>query len=207
MTEGVVIAVAGAKGGVGKTTTSINLGTVATIAMDRSVLLLEADLAMANVLDFLDLGYQPSEDPDLHDVLADRAGIDEATYTAASGLHILPSGDSLDGLAQIDARSLVPTVEAVRSRYDVVVVDTAAGVSLKTLLPLALADGVVLVSTPRVSAVRDTKKTVELIERADGEAAGIVIAQTGSGSAPPPDRLADFLGVPTATIASRTRVD
>ena len=196
MTGGIVVTVAGAKGGVGKTTTSINLGTAAVTETDRSVLLVEADLAMANVVDFLDLGYDPIHDPDLHDVMAERASIDEATYAVDSGLDVLPSGDSLDAVAEVDVRSLRPVVEAARSRYDVVLLDTAAGVSLKTILPLAVADGVVLVTTPRVSAVRDTKKTLEIVDRVDGEAAGVVIAQSGTGNAPPPERLADFLDVP-----------
>ena len=203
-----MLAVASAKGGVGKTTTAINLGTAAAANTDRSVLLVEADLAMANVLDFLDLPYRPGRDATLHDVLAGRAAAEEAVYAAEGGLDVLPSGDELDGYVDADVGRLGPTIESLRSRYDDVIVDTAAGVSRKTLLPLGLADGVVLVSTPRVSAIRDTKKTLELVDRVDGRVAGLVITQSGTGNAPPPERLADFLDAPlVGTVPADDAVD
>lgn len=196
MTEGITIGIASAKGGVGKTTLSINLATAIVTNTEQTVLLIEADLAMANVLDFLNLEFQPGTDPTLHDVLADRVQVEDAIYTASSGLDVLPCGADLDGFATADVRNLVSVVDTLETNYGVVVVDTAAGVSLKTLYPLRFADGVVLVSTPRASAVRDTKKTLNLVDRVGGSALGLVVNQTGTGTAPPPERLADFLGVP-----------
>ena len=196
MSEGSTIAIASAKGGVGKTTISINLATAIVTNTEQTVLLIEADLAMANVLDFLDLEFRSETDPTLHDVLADRVEVDDAIYSVASGLDVLPSGADIDGFATAEVRNLDSVVDTLETNYDVVVVDTAAGVSLKTLYPLRFANGVVLVSTPRVSAVRDTKKTLNLVDRVGGSALGLIVNQTGTGTAPPPERLADFLGVP-----------
>ena len=191
---GVVYAIASAKGGVGKTTTSINVG--AGLAANRgSVLVIEVDLAMANILDFLALDFDPDHDPSLHTVLEDKADPASAIYRVNEGLDVMPSGPDLEGFAASKPQRLGSVVEALREQYDFILLDTGAGLSYETLLPLGLANAVVLVSTPRLAAVRDTKKTKDLTKRIGGEVAGIVFTKSGTGSAPPPDRIAKFLEV------------
>ncbi len=194
MTDGVVLAIASAKGGVGKTTTSINLGA-SLEALAGSVVVVEVDLAMANLLDFIDIGFRPGVDPSLHDVLNDRAAVTDAVYEAAGGFDVMPCGPDIEGYASLDPRKLGAAVTELRSEYDVILLDTGAGLSYETLLPLGLADGVILVSTPRLAAVRDTQKTKNLTERVGGTVIGIVFTQSGTGSAPPPERIADHMGV------------
>ena len=194
VTDGVVLAIASAKGGVGKTTTSINLGA-ALQALTGSVVVVEVDLAMANLLDFINIDYHPESDPSLHDVLADRSSVTDAVYEAEGGFDVMPCGPDIEGYASLEPRKLGRTVANLRSMYDVIILDTGAGLSYETLLPLGLADGVILVSTPRLAAVRDTQKTKNLTERVGGTVIGIVFTQSGTGSAPPPDRIADHMGV------------
>lgn len=194
MSDGVVLAIASAKGGVGKTTTSLNLGA-ALKALNGSVVVVEVDLAMANLLDFIDIGYRPGTDPSLHDVLGDRAMIHEAVYEAEGGFDVMPCGPDIEGYASLEPRKLGATVTELRKEYDVVILDTGAGLSYETLLPLGLADGVILVSTPRLAAVRDTQKTKDLTERVGGTVIGIIFTQSGTGSAPSPERIANHMGV------------
>lgn len=189
---GRVFAVAGAKGGVGKTTTALEMA--ASLAMaGYGVAVVEADLAMANAVDFLDL--QVDSDPTLQDVLADATPVSEAIQAAPGGFDIVPAGVDLGGFAAADVESLAPVVDQLRSEYSAVIIDTPAGVARETLYPVRVADATVLVSTPRAASVRDADKTVELIERLDGTIRGVVFTKTGSGSAPAAGRIAEFLDV------------
>jgi ATPases involved in chromosome partitioning len=195
MGEGRVIAVAGAKGGVGKTTTAINLG-VSLAQTGQTVAVVELDLAMANIIDFLQ--FEP--DRTLHDVLSGTAPTTEALYPIDDRMHVLPSGTELAGFNAINVAALAPVVRSLRPAYDFVLLDTAAGVSPETIYPLRLADEVLIVSTPRVAAIRDGKKTIELATRVNGEVMGVVFVRAGSGRAPPPERLATFLETDLAGV-------
>lgn len=187
------VAIAGAKGGVGKTTTSLNLA--AALAERSSTVVVEFDLAMANTVDFLAIDCMPEVDVTLHDVLADTARVRRATYEAPGGFDIVPSGTTLEGYAATNPDRLVPVLKALGSTYDHVLIDVGAGLHRETLLPLAAADRTVLVSTPRVASVRDAQKTVELAGRVGGSIAGVVFVKSGTGAAPNPDRIASFLDV------------
>jgi septum site-determining protein MinD len=196
MRKGVVFAVAGAKGGVGKTTTSINLSAVLA-GFGHDVVLVELDVAMANVGDFLNLGVrlEHGRDPTLHDVLAGTASVAEATYEAPGGFDVVPSGTTLKGFANANINATGDVVSAVRAEYDVVILDTGAGLGMETVLPLSLADETILVSSPRVASVRDTKKTRNLVRHTDGTVAGVVFVKSGSGRSPGVERIAEFLSV------------
>jgi septum site-determining protein MinD len=196
MADGIVFAIAGAKGGVGKTTTSINLSAVLA-SMGQSVVLVELDLAMANVGDFLDLDVRLDHeaDPTLHDVLAGNVSVAAATYEAPGEFDVVPSGVSLEGFRNADVDRTATVVAETRSRYDVVILDTGAGLGTETIFPLSLADETILVSSPRVASVRDTKKTRDLVRRVDGTVAGVVFVKSGSGRSPGVDRIAEFLAV------------
>jgi septum site-determining protein MinD len=196
MSGGITFAIAGAKGGVGKTTTSINLSAVLA-SVGHDVVLVELDLAMANVADFLDLNVrlEHGRDPTLHDVLVGDASVADATYEAPGGFDVVPSGVTLKGFASVDIDASAEVVDEVRTKYDVVVLDTGAGLGAETVLPLSLADETILVSSPRVAAVRDTKKTRNLVRHTGGTVAGIVFSKSGTGRSPGVDRIADFLSV------------
>lgn len=194
MVDGRVIAVAGAKGGVGKTTTCINLGTEFAAAGYATVVV-ELDLGMANLVDFLDIDLDPANGTTFHDVLAGNATVDEALRESIHGLDVLPSGTSLDGYAETDLGRLPGLTSALRQEYDFVLFDTPAGVSEETVEPIRLADEMVLVSTPRVSSVRNADNTHELAERMDVETRGLVVTKSGTGASPGAETIADFLGV------------
>lgn len=167
---GQVYAVASGKGGVGKTTTVVNLG-VALRVEGHSVALVDADLGMANVAAFLGVDHEPT----VHDVLADDAAVADAVTESAEGFAVVPGDRSLDAFAAADPAGLGAVIEHVAERYDVVLVDTGAGVGYEEILPLGLVDGVVLVTTPDPAAAGDTRKTAQLVDRLGRSVRGVVV--------------------------------
>jgi len=187
-----VYSVAGGKGGVGKTTTTLNLATTLG-EFGATVVVVELDLGMANIVDFLDLDYDLTTVPTLHDVLADETSVFEALRDEPAEFDLLPSGVTLEGFANVDVTRMEWVLEALRSTYDVILLDTGAGISQETVFPLKIADEVVLVTTPRSAAVRDTRKTRNLARSAGTDVRGVVFTRSGTGDASSPDELAQSL--------------
>ncbi|SDR34176.1 MinD/ParA family ATP-binding protein [Natronobacterium texcoconense] len=192
MSQETVYAIASGKGGVGKTTTTVNLGTALAQA-DERVAVVDVDLGMANLAGFVSLSPDSTT---LHDVLTDDATIDEATYRLADNIVALPSGTGLDDYAKASPEGLRDVVEELRETYDYVFLDVGAGISHETVLPLGLADGVLVVSTPEPAAIQDSQKTVKLTDRAGGTVEGLILTRTHPNSSIDYTEIAARLEVP-----------
>ena len=169
---GYVCTIAGGKGGVGKTTTAVNLGA-GLQELGYDVAVVDADLGMANLGAMLDIDPEKN----LHDILAGEGAVSEALADAPGGLTVVPGDQSLDAFADADPANLRTVVKTLRNAYDVVLVDTGAGLSDAVGVPLGLADGIVLVTTPNDVAVSDTIKTAELAARIGGTVLGVVVTR------------------------------
>jgi len=169
---GDVLTIAGGKGGVGKTTTAINAG-VALQEAGYDTVIADADLGMTNIGDLLGIDHDPS----FHDVLAGEASIADATVDGPNGVSVLAGERSLEAFARGDPSNLRPVVHSLAESYEVVVVDTGAGLSHETVVPMGLADGVVLVSTPDEVSLTDATKAAELAGKVDGEVVGTVLTR------------------------------
>ncbi|WP_290818363.1 cell division ATPase MinD [Halovivax sp.] len=203
MSQETVYAIASGKGGVGKTTTTVNLGTALAQAGKR-VAIVDADLGMANLAGFVSLSPDSAT---LHDVLAGDASVEEATYRLAENIVGVPSGGSLESYARTSPEGLGDVVDALREQADYVLLDVGAGVSHETVLPLGLADAVLLVTTPEPAAVKDVAKTIELVARANGEVAGLLVTRTHPAGDVPAADIADRLDLPLlGTVPEDTAV-
>ena len=186
-----VYAVASGKGGVGKTTSVVNLGAGFAEA-GRSVVVVDVDLGMANLSDVLDV---PDDGVTLHDVLAGEADLEESLRSVPGGFDVIVGSPSFEAFGKADTGELGSLVAALRDRYDVVVLDTGAGLNYDAALPLGLADEVVLVSTPDEAALNNTATTRDLVTRLDGEVVGVVLNRVGGAAGRPPEDVESRLGV------------
>lgn len=192
MARHTVYSVASGKGGVGKTTTTVNLGTALAGAGNR-VVIVDVDLGMANLAGYVSL--DPDDNVTLHEVLAGKAPIQRATYRLADDIFAVPSATALERYSETETERLDDAVAALKEAFDVVMLDVGAGVNYESVLPLGLADRVLLVTTPQPAAVRDTQKTLELVEQAGGTVKGVVVTRTRNDDPVSAEEVAEEIGV------------
>jgi septum site-determining protein MinD len=207
---GHVYALAGGKGGVGKTTSTVNLGA-ALRAAGHDTVIVDADLAMANLGAMVTVPAGPT----LHDVLAGSADLHEAlVWLPSEGpptrsppeegpyLVAVPGSRSLDAFADADPGDLNGVLDSLADAADFVICDTGAGLSHESAVPLGVADGVVVVTTPDPVAIADAKKTADFAARAGGTVVGAVL--THAGEETDVSMLADELGVEMLAVVPET---
>ena len=167
-------AVTSGKGGVGKTQMSANLA----VAMAREglrVLLLDADLGLAS-LD-LALGLRPERD--LRDVVRGHCPIEEVVLVGPCEVHLVPACPGRYDMANLgpaERRRLVSEVSRIAEQFDVLVVDTGAGIGSNAVAFAASADEVLLVVTPDPSSLRDAYAMAKVLHRRAGVDAVRVVA-------------------------------
>jgi len=149
-------AVASGKGGTGKTTSTLALGMALADAYD--VTIVDADTGMANVL--FHAGLSDAETT-LHDVLAGKAQTREAVYERF-GMDVVPCGTSLSGFRDADPDRLRDVVAELAADTDVILLDSAATLgSRAAVLPIVLADRIVVVLQPTIPSLSDGLKVQE----------------------------------------------
>ena len=158
-----VIAVTSGKGGVGKTTVAVNLALVLAES-GKSVLLVDADLGLANVDVMLGL-----ESPrHIGHLLLPDTEPEDVVMAGPSGISIISGGSGLKELADAtdsDRRLLLRKLEDYYGRHDYVVIDTSPGIGSDVIDFLKQADEVLLLTTPEPTSLRDTYAAIKTIMR------------------------------------------
>jgi septum site-determining protein MinD len=177
-----IVAVTGGKGGVGKSTVTLNLaGALDAVAVD-------ADLSMADL--------PAGRGPDFHDVLAGRADPLEAVHEGGP-VDVLPCGRSLVGARATDPGALADALGRVDRRYDAVVVDCPAGLRSDSGVPLLAADCCLIVTRPTRASLADAMRVRELARAVETPLVSVVLNRAHSDET---DRIADTLGAPVLTL-------
>lgn len=158
-----VIAVASGKGGVGKTNVSVNLG-ISLCKMGKKVLLMDADMGLANV-DIM-LGLQTKYN--LLHVLEGEKTLDEVIVEGPAGLKIIPAASGVSRMAQLTAMENAGIINAfseLSTKLDVLIVDTAAGIADSVVSFCRAAQEVVVVVTDEPASITDAYALIKVLSR------------------------------------------
>jgi septum site-determining protein MinD len=163
------------KGGVGKTTLTVNLG-ISLALLNRETYILDADIGMANMALILGMDNVPVT---LHEVLAGKANIEDAIYEGPAGVKVVPSGISLQGFQQADPDNLRDVMRTLVNRCEYLLIDAPSGISKEGVVPLSVADEVILVVNPELASMADALKTKILCEVMGGRVYGAILNRAG----------------------------
>jgi septum site-determining protein MinD len=161
---GEAIVITSGKGGVGKTTTSANLGTALAL-QGKKVCLIDTDIGLRN-LDVV-LGLENRIIYDLVDVVEGRCKPHQALVRDKrfeDKLFLLPAAQTSDKTA-VSPAQMKQLVSDMKQDYDYIIIDCPAGIEQGFKNAVAGADRAIVVTTPEISAVRDADRIIGLLEK------------------------------------------
>ena len=157
-----VIVVTSGKGGVGKTTTSANIGT-GLASLGNRVVMIDTDIGLRN-LDVV-LGLENRIVYNLIDVIEGNCRYKQALIKARNynNQYLLPCAQTRDKTA-VSPEQIIKLIDEIRDEYDYIIIDCPAGIEQGFKNAIAAADRAVIVTTPEVSAIRDADRIIGLLE-------------------------------------------
>lgn len=170
---GRIIVINSGKGGVGKTTTAINLG-VSLNQLKKDVIIIDANLNTPNI--GLHLGA-PIVPVTLNHVLKGKASIDEAVYEHSSGTKIVPSSLSVKELIKFNSKKLSDIAKQLKDKCDFVIFDSAAGFSQEAIDVIDASEEIIVVTNPEMPSVTDSLKAVKVARERGKEISGVIITR------------------------------
>ncbi|MGD6968961.1 septum site-determining protein MinD [Rossellomorea vietnamensis] len=171
---GEAIVITSGKGGVGKTTTSANVGTALAL-QGKKVCLVDTDIGLRN-LDVV-MGLENRIIYDLVDVVEERCKIHQALVKDKrfeDKLFLLPAAQTSDKSA-VSPPQMKKLIDTLKQDYDYIIIDCPAGIEQGYKNAVAGADRAIVVTTPEISAVRDADRIIGLLEKEDIEPPKLII--------------------------------
>lgn len=167
------IVITSGKGGVGKTTTTANIGTALAL-MENKVCLIDTDIGLRN-LDVV-MGLENRIIYDIVDVINERCKLKQALIKDKRFDHLtlLPAAQTSDKTA-VTTDGMQKIIEELKQEYDYIIIDCPAGIEQGFQNAVSGADKAIVVTTPEKSSVRDADRIVGLLEQEDIESPKLVI--------------------------------
>ncbi len=156
-----VLAITSGKGGVGKTNIAVNLG-ICLSACRKKVLLVDADLSLGN----LDVLMNINSRYNISHMLKGRKSLEEIIHTGPEGIEVICCASGLEEFANISEfqrQRLLKELLQLQSNNDVIVIDTAAGISRIVIGFCLAADHVLVVTTPEAPAMTDAYAMIKVL--------------------------------------------
>lgn len=174
-----VIAVASGKGGVGKTNVSVNLA-ISLAAQGKDVTILDADLGLANIDVMLGLHSKKN----LADVMNGDCNLDEILIDGPSNIKIIPASSGVKNMAELTPAhhaGLVSAFSELKHNIDVLIIDTAAGISDSVVSFSRAAQDVLVVVCDEPASITDAYALIKLLNKEQGVFRFHILANMVSG--------------------------
>jgi septum site-determining protein MinD len=171
---GEAIVITSGKGGVGKTTTTANIGT-ALAQLGKKVCLVDTDIGLRN-LDLV-MGLENRIICDLVDVIEGTCKLNQALIKDKRFedlLYLLPAAQTKDKTA-VTPEQMVTLVDQLKADFDYVLIDCPAGIEHGFRNAVAGASKAIVVTTPEISSIRDADRVIGLLEKEEMEALYLVV--------------------------------
>lgn len=168
-----IIVITSGKGGVGKTTTAINLGAAINY-FGKNVLIIDGNLSTPNVGIHLN---SPEVPINLNHVLCGKAEALEAVYEHESGMKVMPSSLSIRELKKVRPERISNFKKDFKKISDYIIVDSAAGLGDEALATMELSDEIIIVTNAEMPAITDALKTIKLAEQMKKNVIGVIVTR------------------------------
>jgi septum site-determining protein MinD len=188
-----VIVITSGKGGVGKTTTAINLG-VAINKFKGDVLVIDGNLTTPNIGLHLN---SPEVPVNLNHVLSGKSDVFESVYEHESGIKVIPASLAMKELKKTKSENLKEFKKDFEKVSDYVIIDSAAGLGNEASSAIDAADEVIIVTNPEIPAITDALKAIKLAEQKKKSIIGIIVTRVRRNKIEmQPDTVKDMLEIP-----------
>lgn len=194
-----VIVITSGKGGVGKTTTTANLGS-GLAALGKKVVMIDTDIGLRN-LDVV-MGLENRIVYHLVDVVEGNCRVKQALIRDKRypGLYLLPSAQTRDKSA-VNEPQMIKLIDFLRPQFDYILLDCPAGIEQGFKNAVVAADRALIVTTPEVSAIRDADRIIGLLEAQEISRMDLIINRVRpdlvkKGDMMSPEDVVDILAVP-----------
>jgi septum site-determining protein MinD len=168
-----IIAIISGKGGVGKTTTAINLGA-ALNKLNKEVIVVDLNLNTPNIGVHLGAPIVPVT---LNHVLKGKAEIEDAVYEHSSGTKIIPSSLSVKELTNFNTKKIPSTIALLHDHAEFVILDSAAGFSEEAMATMEAGEEIIVVTNPDMPSVTDALKAVKVARDMGKDVKGIIVTR------------------------------
>lgn len=158
-----VITVTGGKGGVGKTLTTANLG-LCFVREGMRTLVIDGDMGLAN----LDVVLNLRADSTLDDVLSGDRELKDVIVTGPEGLRLIPASSGMPKVSELGKMQklvLLDQIESIQDEFDVVLIDTPAGIAGNVQYWAASASEIMIVATPEPTSLADAYATMKVLSQ------------------------------------------
>lgn len=186
-----VISFTSGKGGVGKTSSVVNFA-IALAQQGKSVLLLDADLGLANIDVMLGLAPRAT----IYDVLRGEKTLEEVMIDGPAGISVIPAASGVESMCSLDAQQrmlLMTAIEEVAYQFDYLLVDTSAGIGSDVMYFNCASREIVCVVNPEPTSLTDAYALIKVLSSQYGERSVSVLVNNVRASSMPAEREAQMV--------------